>query len=135
MADVEVDSILNSVEKNLREGLEFYLIVRTDRTFWEQNNKFRYRNAREVNDIIDEAFDVLYTSFPNLEQSFDNSVILLQECTWVGMNVPWPVDVDDHIERVIDNVMNVYGTVVYGKLRTFLIDNKEDIYYSYNEPV
>jgi hypothetical protein len=118
----DIDTILTSVEQTLRDGLEFYLIVRTDRTFWEQNNKFRYRNAREVNDIIEESFDELYTSFPTLEKSFDDSVILLQECTWVGMNAPWPVDADNHIERVIDNVMNVYGTIVYGKLRTFLLD-------------
>jgi hypothetical protein len=33
------------------------------------------------------------------------------------MNVPWPVDPDDHIQRVIDNVMEVFNITVYANLR------------------
>jgi hypothetical protein len=33
------------------------------------------------------------------------------------MNVPWPVDPDDHIQRVVDNVIEVFNIVVYGNLR------------------
>jgi hypothetical protein len=90
--------------------------------YWEQNNKFRYRNAREVNQVLEEAFDIMYKTYPSIERLLDDSLVLLQQCTWVGMNVPWPVDPDDHIQRVVDNVMEVYVIVVYGNLRTEILN-------------
>lgn len=117
---MDADSILIDFEKKIHKAIEFYLVVNTDRTFWEQNNKFRYRNAREVYELLIEEFDPMYTEFPELEEGLDESLELLRQCIWVGMNVPWPVDPDDHIERVVANVMTVYDTVVYGKLRFLL---------------
>lgn len=121
MVDIEIDETLNAFEQRLRNGLEFYLIVNTDRKYWEQNNKFRYRNAREVNNVIEEAFETMYTKYPELDKFLDDSLVLLQSCTWVGMNVPWPVNPDHHIERVVDNVIEVYITEVYATFRTSLI--------------
>lgn len=121
MVDIEIDETLNAFEQRLRNGLEFYLIVNTDRKYWEQNNKFRYRNAREVNNVIEEAFETMYTKYPELDKFLDDSLVLLQSCTWVGMNVPWTINPDHHIERVVDNVIEVYITEVYATLRTSLI--------------
>ena len=119
----EVDeTILTVFERRIRDGLEFYLVVNTDRVFWEQNNKFRYRNVREVNQVLKEVFDSMHTIYPSLENVFDENLTLLQQCTWVGMNVPWPVDPDDHIQRVIDNVMEVFNITVYGNLRCEILN-------------
>jgi hypothetical protein len=38
------------------------------------------------------------------------------------MNVPWPVDPDDHIKRVVDNIMGVYNDTVYGNLRCEIVN-------------
>jgi len=111
------DETLDVFENRIRNGLELYLIENTDRVYWEQNNKFRYRNAREMNVVLEEAFDPMYIKYPTIERLLDESLVLLQYCTWVGMNVPWPVDPDDHVKRVVDNVMEVFGIVVYGNLR------------------
>ena len=111
------DETLDVFENRIRNGLELYLIENTDRVYWEQNNKFRYRNAREMNVVLEEAFDPMYSKYPTIERLLDESLVLLQYCTWVGMNVPWPVDPDDHIQRVVDNVMEVFGIVVYGNIR------------------
>jgi hypothetical protein len=119
----EIDeTILTVFERRIRDGLEFYLIVNTDRNFWEQNNKFRYRNVSEVNQVLKEVFDSMHTIYPSLERVFDENLTLLQQCTWVGMNVPWPVDPDDHIQRVIDNVMEVFNITVYANLRCEILN-------------
>lgn len=111
------DETLDVFEHRIRNGLELYLVENTDRVYWEQNNKFRYRNAREVSQFFEDVFGMMYTKYPMLERVLDESLVLLQQCTWVGMNVPWPVDPDDHIHRIVDNVMEVFNIVVYGNLR------------------
>jgi len=114
----EVDeTILTIFEKRIHNELEFYLSENTDRVFWEQTNKFRYRNAREVNQVLKKVFESMHVIYPSLERVFDENLTLLQQCTWVGMNVPWPVDPGEHIRRVVDNVMHVYCIIVYGNLR------------------
>jgi hypothetical protein len=116
------DETLDVFERRIRSGIEFYLVANTDRTYWEQNNKFRYKNVREVNQVIEDAFDIMYTKYPTLNRILDENLILLQQCTWVGMNVPWPVDPDDHIQRVIDNVMEVFNITVYANLRCEILN-------------
>jgi len=117
-----MEETLELFEKRIQNALELYLINYTDRVYWEQNNKFRYRNAREVNEVLEEAFESMYTQYPSLEDLLDQSLMLLQQCTWVGMNVPWPVDPDDHIQRVVDNVLEVFITVVYANLRCEILN-------------
>ena len=116
------DDTLNVFEHRIRNGLELYLIENTDRVYWEQNNKFRYRNTREVNQVLEDAFEIMYTKYPTIERVLDESLVLLQQCTWVGMNVPWPVDPDDHIQRVVDNVMEVFNIIVYANLRCEILN-------------
>ena len=119
----EVDETnLTIFEKQLYIRLKFYLTEYTDRVYWEQNNKFRYRNSREVNQVLKEVFDSMHTNYPSLKHVFDENLTLLQQCTWVGMNVPWPVDPDDHIKRVVDNIMEVFDITVYPNLRYEILD-------------
>ena len=119
----EIDeTILTIFEKRLYIRLKFYLTEYTDRVFWEQNNKFRYRNAREVNQVLKDLFQTMHPIYPSLERVFDENLTLLQQCTWVGMNVPWPVDPDDHIKRVIDNIMEVFDLTVYANLRCEILN-------------
>jgi hypothetical protein len=107
------DEILDILGYRIRNGLEIYLFEHTDRIFWKQNNKFRYRNAREVNRVLEDAFECVPS---------EENLVLLQQCTWVGMNVSWPVDPDEHIQRVIDNVMEVFNTTVYANLRCEILN-------------
>lgn len=119
----EVDeTILTLFEQRICNRLKFYLVEQTDRVFWEQNNKFRYRNARETNQVLKDVFDTMHSIYPTLERVFGENLTLLQQCTWVGMNVPWPVDPDDHIQRVVDNVMEVFNTIVYANLRCEILN-------------
>ena len=119
----EVDeTILTIFEKRIYNRLKSYLMEHTDRVYWEQNNKFRYRNAREVNNVLKEVFDDMHEIYPSLVHVFDENLTLVQQCTWVGMNVPWPVDPDDHIQRVFDNVMEVYNDTVYANLRCEIVN-------------
>jgi hypothetical protein len=36
--------------------------------------------------------------------------------------VPWPVDSEDHIRRVVDNIMQVFNDIVYGNLRCEIVN-------------
>ena len=112
---MDVDTRLTNLANKFRETLEDYLVSKTDRTFWQQNNKFRYRNSREIDDLLIDLFE-------SIEVNCDDSIVLLKQCIWVGMNVPWPVDPDAHIQRVIDNVMEVFDTIVYGNLRYEILE-------------
>lgn len=119
----EIDeTILTILEKRISTRLGCYLVVNTDRVYWEQNNKFRYKNVREVNQILKEVFDSMHVIYPSLERVFNENLTLLQQCTWVGMNVPWPVDSDDHIQRVVDNIMEVFNDTVYANLRCEILN-------------
>ena len=119
----EVDeTILTIFEQRIYNRLKTYLVYNTDRVYWEQNNKFRYRNAREVNNVLKEVFDDMHEIYPSLVHVFDENLTLVQQCTWVGMNVPWPVDPDDHIRRVVDNIMDVFNDIVYANLRCEIIN-------------
>jgi hypothetical protein len=75
-----------------------------------------------VNQVLKEVFDSMHTIYPSLEKVFDENLTLLQQCTWVGMNVPWPVDPDDHIQKVINNVMEVFAITVYANLRCEILN-------------
>ncbi len=114
----EIDeTILTIFEQRIYNRLKSYLFEHTDRVYWEQNNKFRHRNAREVKRLLKEVFDDMHEIYPSLVRVFDENLTLVQQCVWVGMNVPWPVDPDDHIKRVVDNIMEVYNDTVYANLR------------------
>ena len=75
-----------------------------------------------MNRELKEVFDVMHTIYPSLVRVFDENLILVQQCTWVGMNVPWPVDPDDHIRRVVDNIMDVFNDIVYANLRCEIVN-------------
>jgi hypothetical protein len=111
------DDMLDALERRILNALELYLIENTDRVYWEQNNKFRYKNVREMNEVLNEAFDPMYAKYPVIERLLDDCLVLLQQCAWVGMNVPWPVDPDEHIRRVVDNVMEVFAITVHANIR------------------
>lgn len=121
MAEVD-ETILTIFEQRIYNRLKLCLINDTDRVYWEQNNKFLYRNTREVNRVLKEVFDDMHVIYPSLVHVFDENLTLLQQCTWVGMNVPWPVDPDDHIKRVFDNVMEVFNDTVYANLRCEIVN-------------
>jgi hypothetical protein len=75
-----------------------------------------------MNQVLKDVFDTMHSIYPALERVFDENLTLLQQCTWVGMNVPWPVDPDDHMKRVVDNVMEVFNTIVYANLRCEILN-------------
>jgi hypothetical protein len=120
---IEIDeTILTIFEQRIYNRLKSYLFEHTDRVYWEQNNKFRHRNAREVKRLLKEVFDDMHEIYPSLVRVFDENLTLVQQCVWVGMNVPWPVDPDDHIKRVVDNIMEVFNDTVYANLRCEIVN-------------
>lgn len=63
---------------------------------------------------------------PQISAILEHCRILIQNVVWVAMNVPMPsigrqLWANAHIERVIDNVLEVYNRVIYAPLRTEMI--------------
>jgi hypothetical protein len=110
-----MDEKLDDLEMRLRNNVQFYLTVKTDREFWKRENKFRYRNTREIDDIIKKTFEDFDVD--------EDAVSLLQYCVWMGMNMAYPDDPDQHIDRVVDNMMEVYILHLYAILRSKMILN------------
>jgi hypothetical protein len=115
--DTQVDEQLSNLETKLRNNVQFYLTVNTDREFWKRENKFRFKNSRELNKIIKDTFGDL---------GDEDMISVLQHCAWTGMNVEYPTDPDRHIDRFVDNLIEVYIIHVYALLRTKMVSELLD---------
>jgi hypothetical protein len=114
----QVDEKLCDLEMRLRNNVQFYLTANTDREFWKRENKFRFKNSRELNKIIKDTFGELGDD--------EDMISVLQHCAWTGMNVEYPTDPDRHIDRVVDNLIEVYIVHVYALLRTKMVSELLD---------
>jgi len=118
-----VDVQLEEFETDLRGLLEL-LAPAFDRQFWYNNQELSAADNLLTEQAIDGAFMDLthrYSSVPTIIAILEHCRILIQNVVWASMNVPWPAAPDLHIERVIDNAMEVYNRVIYANLRTEMI--------------
>ena len=106
------------MDDNLRNSLEFCLVINTDYTYWEKRDKYKPSNMHNVNNAIAHVFEPMYSQHEDWTDFLDDSIVLLQSCVWTGVNVPFPEDPEKHMYRVVDNVMNVYYTWIHDGLET-----------------
>jgi hypothetical protein len=119
-----VDVQLEEFETDLRAALEIQLIMNTDMVYWNEIDGISPANAEATQRVIDGCFVDLahrYSVAPQVSAVLEHCRILIQNVVWASMNVPWPEVPDLHIERVIDNAMEVYNRVIYAHLRTEMI--------------
>jgi hypothetical protein len=120
-----VDEQLDNLCDLLRDSLAFQLIIHTNRTFWEELNELSQANINDIEETIDFAFDLIIEQYQYTKEVYDaleNARVLIQNVTWAAMNVPFPHDTDNHLERVCDNVYMVFVNVCYPAIRTAMID-------------
>jgi hypothetical protein len=119
-----VDVQLEEFETDLRAALEVHLIMNTDRRYWTEMDRLSDENNDATRRVINECFIDMahrYSAVPQVSAVLEHCRILIENVVWASMNVPWPEVEDLHIERVIDNALEVYNRVIYAHLRTEMI--------------
>jgi hypothetical protein len=121
---VPVDVQLEDFETDLQNSLEFQLIINLNRVYWQELDGLANNEFQGVAMAIAGAFRNLserYEKIPAVTNILEHCRILILNCVWSGMNVPWPRNVDRHTERVVENAMTVYNEVIYPHLRTEMV--------------
>ena len=99
-------------------------MIHTDRTYWEEMDVVDGETTRAVENVIDNSFnDIMerYKYVSEVTEELDRARLLVQNVVWASMNVPYPRDPDRHIDRVIDNVRDVYYNACFDALYTKII--------------
>jgi hypothetical protein len=121
---VPVDVQLEDFETDLQNSLEFQLVINLDRRYWEELDGLANHELHGIETAIAGSFRNMserYEKIPAVINILEHCRILILNCVWTGMNVPWPRNVDLHTERVVENAMTVYNEVIYAHLRTEMI--------------
>lgn len=119
-----VDVQLEEFETDLRTALEIQLVMNTNMGYWNEVDNLSNEDNEAIRRVIDLCFVDMchrYSAVPQISAVLEHCRILIQNVVWVSMNVPFPEVPDLHIERVIDNTIEVYNRVIYAHLRTEMI--------------
>ena len=119
-----VDVQLDEFETDLRAALEIQLVMNTTAQYWNEMDCLSDENNATLRRVIDDCFIDLnhrYSAVPQVRTILEHCRILIQNVVWASMNVPWPAEPDLHIQRVIDNAIEVYYRNIYADLRTEMI--------------
>lgn len=119
-----VDVQLEEFETDLRAALEVQLVMNTNRQFWTEFDELPNRDFEGIVTATNGCFlDLIYRydDVRPVKELLEYCRILIQNVVWAAMDVPCPEDKDFHIERVIDNALDVYNRVIYAPLRTEMI--------------
>jgi hypothetical protein len=119
-----VDAQIMDLEEDIRNHLEYQLIVNVTHQYWQEMDQISQEDVRDIDWAIDGAFrDILlwYENFPTVREILERAQFLFKNTIWAGMNVPYPANPQLHVEQVIDNSFTVYNRLVYADLRTEMI--------------
>jgi hypothetical protein len=97
---------------------------------WNELDRLADQDNQAIQRVIDMCFEDMtyrYSAASDVLAILEHCRILLQNVVWASMNVPWPEVPDLHIERVIDNTMEVYNRVIYAPLRTEMIMTNHNV--------
>jgi hypothetical protein len=113
-----MEAELATFEADLFQQLDFQMKVNLNRTEWETTDLPNETEFDALNGIVEQAFHALCTKYRSAEM-FDilyDTQIHLENALWVGLNVPWPRDVERHTDQCIRNVRVVFTQLAYNDL-------------------
>jgi len=119
-----VDAQLMDLEEDLRNHLEYQLIVNTNHAYWNEMDQMSPDNSRDIDAVIDMVFrdiKLWYENVPVVRGILEQAQFMIQNVVWAGMNVPYPAHPQLHVDQVIDNAFTFYTRFVYADLRTEMI--------------
>ena len=110
---------MDELIENLSTELRFQLTIHTDMRKWEATDRLEKDDLENINATIRDVFapwvrQYAYTSVVPILQYCRNA---LCHVVWASMNVPFPRDPFEHIDRVVENTINVIVKTVYESLK------------------
>ena len=115
-----VDSQITHLEDGIREAI----LAPMNELMWAENGELTHGDVVALNQNIAEAFRplrVAYESSREVSEALEASLILIQNCAWCGMNLPFFTSPEEHQLLVYQNVQSVFNRVWYARLRTEMI--------------
>lgn len=111
---------MDELIERLSAELRFQLTIHTDMTQWEATDRLETDDWENINATIRDVFapwvrQYAYTAAVPILQPCRNA---LSHIVWASMNVPFPRDPFEHIERVVENTLDIIRRTVYETLRT-----------------
>jgi hypothetical protein len=120
---MSVDDEVEVLEQRLNGELMFQLGIHTNMMEWEENDGLSNEDWENINATIRDVFApfIRQYGYTEAESILQNSRNALIHVVWAAMNVPFPRNPWDHVERVVENTLNVFNRTTYTNLRTEMI--------------
>jgi hypothetical protein len=110
---------MDELIEHLSEELRFQLTIHTDMVKWEAMDRLDTGDNENIDATIRDVFAPFIRKY-----AYTDIVPILQQCrnalchvVWSSMNVPFPRDPFEHIDRVVENTINVIRLTVYESLK------------------
>lgn len=119
-----VDEQLHNFDAMLFDSLEFQLIIDTDRTSWENTGHMTNDSLNGLENSIDFGFEQMFERYRYSRSVLD---ILepwrdqLHNIMWIAMDVPYPENLDRHVDRVIGNCRRLFYDAIWPRLEEAMI--------------
>jgi hypothetical protein len=114
---------LKLLEERLTAELMFQLTVHTDMNEWDAMDRINNNDWENINATIRGVFApfIRQYGYTSVEPILQNCRNVLIHVVWAAMNVPFPRFPFDHVERVVENTINVFKRTTYTNLFTEMI--------------
>ena len=110
---------MDEIIQLLTTELGFQLTIHTDMIQWEATDRLETGDLENINATIRDVFAPFIRKY-----AYTEVVPILQYCrnslchvVWASMNVPFPRDPFEHIDRVVENTINVMVKTLYESLK------------------
>ena len=106
-----VDSQLHNFNALLFDSLEFQMLIHTNRGFWEETGQISSDCQNGIEGAVDFGFDQMFMRYKycrpvlDLLESWHDQ---LHNILWISMDVPYPQNLDQHVEKVLANCRRLF---------------------------
>jgi hypothetical protein len=126
-----VDDEIRILGQRLNGELMFQLAIHTGMVEWNLTDRLDNRDWENTNATIRDVFApfIRQYGYTAVEPILQNCRNVLIHVVWAAMNVPFPRNPWDHVERVVENTLNMFNRTMYANLRTemFVVNHKARI--------
>lgn len=115
-----VDDQITHLEDAIREAI----LAPMNEVLWDENGELTAADVAALNQGIVDAFRPLrraYESSHEVSEVLEASLILIQNCSWCGLNLPFLNSPYEHQLLVSQNVQAAFNRACYARLRTEMI--------------
>jgi hypothetical protein len=114
---------IEALRQRLNGELMFQLAIHTNMTEWDDNDRLSNDDWENINATIRDVFApfIRQYGYTAAEPILQNSRNALIHVVWAAMNVPFPRNPWDHVERVVENTLNVFNRTTCANLMTEMI--------------